>query len=476
MGKSLMFNARSRMPVPATELFAWHAREGALERLTPPWESMELVERTGEGIREGARAVVRVRIGPVSQTLVARHTKYIEGSLFQDTMESGPFPRWVHNHRMWPEPPDASVLEDDLEYQLPMGALGQGVGGGIARKRLERMFAYRHTVTREDLRRHASFASRGPLTVAVTGASGLVGKSLLPFLTTGGHQVRRMVRGRPNAARGDVAWDPDKGEVDTAALEGVDAVVHLAGENVAQRWTPEAQERIRKSRNQGTRTLCEALARMQRKPKVLVSAAAIGFYGDRGNEVVTEASPSGEGFLASVCRDWEAATAPAEEAGIRVVRLRIGVVLDARGGALAELVTPFKLGGGGRVGSGQQWFSWVSMEDVLGLIQFALFTPELRGPVNAVAPHAVRQEEFAKTLGRVLSRPAVMPLPAVAVRAMFGQMGQEVLLEGVHVRPEVAERHGYTFTHLELEGALRFTLGRTTAGPQFTLGPAPEQP
>lgn len=476
MGKSLMFNARSRVSVPASELFAWHTREGAFERLTPPWETIEVLERTGEGIHEGTRVVARVRIGPVAQTLVARHTQYVEGSHFQDIMESGPFAKWVHTHRMLPEPPDASILEDEIEYALPMGAVGRGLGGGMARKRLERMFAYRHTVTREDLRRHAAFKERGPLTVAVTGASGLVGQVLLPFLTTGGHRVRRLVRGRADAARGDVAWNPAKGEVDMAALEGVDAVVHLAGENVAQRWTPESQERILKSRTQGTRTLCEALAKLPRKPKVLVSASAIGFYGDRGEEVVTEASPSGEGFLAQVCREWEAATAPAEEAGIRVVRLRIGVVLDARGGALAKLVPAFLMGGGGPVGSGRQWMSWISLEDVVGLIHFALLKPELRGAVNAVAPHAVRQEDFAKTLGRVLSRPAVMPLPAVAVRTMFGQMGQEALLDGAHVRPEAAEQHGFPFMHLELEGALRFTLGRTTAGPQFTSSEAPEQP
>jgi uncharacterized protein (TIGR01777 family) len=476
MGKSLAFNARTRMPVSATELFTWHTREGAFERLTPPWESVEIVERSGEGIREGARMTVKLKIGPVSQRWVARHTKYIEGSLFQDEQVSGPFSRWVHTHRMWPEPPSSSVLEDEVVYEPPMGAAGRALGGGIIRSRLERMFSYRHALTHEDLRRHAAFAAQGPLTVGVTGATGLVGTALVPFLTTGGHKVRRLVRGKAEAARGDVAWNPSKGEIDTAALEGVDAVVHLAGENVAQRWTPEARERILKSRTEGTRLVSEAMARLSRKPRVLVCATAIGFYGDRGDEVVTELSPPGDGFLASVCREWEASTRPAEDAGIRVVHLRIGVVLDGRGGALERMVTPFLLGGGGRLGSGRQWMSWVSLEDVLGLAHFALFTPELRGPVNAVAPNAVRQQDFAKTLGRVLSRPAVFPLPAVAVKAMLGEFGEEALLAGAHVRPEVAERHGYPFFHRDLEAAMRFTLGRTTAGPQFTYGPAPEAP
>jgi uncharacterized protein len=476
MGKSRMFDARSRMPVPATEVFAWHAREGAFERLTPPWDSVEVVERSAVGIREGTRLRMRMRIGPVPRTWVARHTKYIEGSLFQDEQESGPFARWVHTHRMWPEPPSSSVLEDEILYALPMGFAGRLAGGGMTRRRLERMFAYRHALTREDLRRHAAFAGQGPLTVAVTGASGLVGSALVPFLTTGGHSVRRLVRGRADKARGDVAWNPAKGEIDTAALEGVDAVVHLAGANVAQRWTPEAKELILRSRTEGTRVLCEALARLQKKPKVLVCAAAIGFYGDRGDEVVTEVSPPGGGFLADVCRQWEASTAAAEEAGIRVVHLRLGVVLDPRGGALAKLLPPTLMGGGGPVGSGRQWMSWVSLEDVLGLTLLAIFNPELRGPVNAVAPQAVRQEELARTLGRVVSRPAVLPMPAVAIRALFGEMGKETVLSSAHVRPAVAERLGFSFMHPQLEGALRFTLGRTTAGPEFTHAAAPEQP
>lgn len=469
MGKSQVFNARSRMAVPATELFTWHTREGAFERLQPPWEAVEVLERSGEGIHEGARVVARLHVGPVPVKLVARHTRYIEGSLFQDEQESGPFAKWVHTHRMWPEPPSSSILEDDIEYAPPMGPLGRAFGGGMIRERLERMFAYRHAVTREDLRRHAAFAAQGPLTVAVSGASGLVGGELLPFLTTGGHRVRRLVRGTSaHAGRGDIAWWPDEGEVDLAALEGVDAVVHLAGAPIAEkRWTPEYKEAVRKSRTQGTRVLSEALARLKQRPRVLVSASAIGLYGDRGDEVLTEASGPGNDFLSEVCRDWEASTKAAEDAGIRVVHVRIGVVLDARGGALAKLVPVFNMGGGGRVGSGQQWMSWVALEDVLGLLHFALFTPEVRGALNAVAPNAVRQEEFARTLGRVLSRPSVLPLPAAAVRAMMGEMGETLLLAGAHVKPEAALRHGFSFLHSELEAALRFTLGKTTAGPVF---------
>ncbi|NMO22904.1 TIGR01777 family protein [Pyxidicoccus fallax] len=469
MGKSHVFDARSQMPVSASELFTWHTREGAFERLSPPWEHVEVVERTGDGIRTGARVVVRMSLGPIPQRMVAEHTLYEEGSLFQDTQRSGPFAKWVHTHRMLPGPDSrTSTLHDEIEYVLPVGALGSAFGNGIARTKLERMFAYRHRVTREDLRRHAAFASHGPLTVAITGASGLVGSSLTPFLTTGGHTVKRMVRGKADPSKGEVSWAPDKGQVDTDALEGVDAVVHLAGANVAgQRWTPEYKNVILKSRSEGTRTLCEALARMKRKPRVLVCATATGIYGSRGDEPLTEESAPGGGFLADVCRAWEAATAPAEAAGIRVVRLRIGPVLDAREGPLAKLLPAFKAGGGGPIGSGQQWFSWVSLEDVLGLIHFSLFTEAARGPINTVAPGTVRQEEFARTLGRVIRRPAFLPVPAPVIRTLFGEMGQETVLSGARVLPTAAERLGYTFIHRDLEDALRFTLGRTTAGPEY---------
>ncbi|MCP3098156.1 TIGR01777 family oxidoreductase [Myxococcus sp. K15C18031901] len=469
MGKSHVFDARSRMPVSASELFGWHAREGALARLTPPWERMELLERSGEGIQPGARVVMRMRVGPFPRRWVAEHTAYVRDSLFQDVQRSGPFSRWVHTHRMWPEPSQGtSVLEDEVEYVLPFGPPGRLLGAGYARRTLERMFAYRHRVTREDLRRHAAYASRGPLTVAVTGASGSIGSSLVPFLTTGGHAVRRMVRGRAEASRSEVSWAPDRGEVDVAALEGVDAVVHLAGVNVAgQRWSAGYKDAILKSRTEGTRALAEALARMARKPRVLVCAAGAGIYGDRGDEPLTEQSAPGEGFLADVCRAWEAAAAPAEAAGIRVVHLRIGPVLDARQGALAKMLPAFLAGGGGPLGSGRQWMSWVGMEDIVGLIHFCLFEDAARGPLNAVAPGATRQADFARTLGRVLRRPASLPVPAVVLRTLFGEMGQEALLAGARVLPQAAEQLGYSFLLPELEDALRFTLGRTTAGPEY---------
>lgn len=294
--------------------------------------------------------------------------------------------------------------------------------------------------------------------VAISGASGLIGRQLGAFLTTGGHEVLRLVR--REAGPGEVRWDPARGTVDAAALEGVDAVVHLAGESVAGgRWTAARKKEILESRRAGTDALARALAGLDRKPKVFVSASAVGIYGDTKDREVDEASDPGSGFLADVCKAWEAAADPARAAGIRVVHPRIGVVLSAAGGALAELRTPFSFGVGGPVGSGEQWFPWISMDDTIGALHH-LLTAQAEGPVNLVAPAPVRQRELASTLGRVLKRPAVMPLPAFAVRTLFGEMGSEVLLAGQRVKPRRLGELGFSWLRTDLEAALRMELGR----------------
>jgi uncharacterized protein (TIGR01777 family) len=248
------------------------------------------------------------------------------------------------------------------------------------------------------------------------------------------------------------------GTIDASALEGVDAVVHLAGENIAQRWTSSQKAKIRDSRIKGTQLLCETLARLSSPPKVLVSASAIGYYGDRGEQILTEDSPLGRGFLAEVCRGWEAATEPARQRGLRVVPLRFGVVLSPAGGALAKMLPPFRLGLGGMVGSGRQYMSWIALDDVVGAIQHAIVTDTLQGPTNAVAPQAVTNQEFTKTLGKALGRPTVFPLPAFAARLMFGEMADELLLASTRVQPAKLLGSGYRFRYPELEDALRHVL------------------
>lgn len=297
--------------------------------------------------------------------------------------------------------------------------------------------------------------------VLVTGSTGLIGSALVRDLAGDGHAVVRLVRPSSRMTGDAARWDPGKGIVDPGGLEGCDAFVHLAGENIAgSSWTPEKKSRIRDSRVRGTELLCDSLARLERPPAALVCASAVGYYGDRGREIVREDSPPGGGFLPAVCREWEEAAGDAARQGVRVVNLRIGMVLCPEGGALAKMLPVFRAGAGGRIGSGEQYVSWISLPDLVAVIRHALATDSLEGPVNAVTPNPVTNREFTKSLGRVLGRPAVASLPAFAARLLFGQMADELLLTGARVEPAKLLASGYRFRHPELEGALRFLLGR----------------
>jgi uncharacterized protein len=299
--------------------------------------------------------------------------------------------------------------------------------------------------------------------ILVTGSTGLLGSELVPHLTGRGHEVWRLIRPGSKASGKTALWDPEQGQIDSAALSGLDAAVHLAGENVGARWTEQRKRRILESRTKGTRLLAETLAGLVPRPEALISASAIGYYGDRGDEAVDEKDGAGEGFLAGVVQAWEAAADPAREAGIRVANLRFGVILSPKGGALARMLPPFKMGVGGVLGSGHQFMSWVDIDDVVGAIELALQDRSIRGPVNVVAPHAVTNRELTKALGRVLGRPTVLPAPAFALRLAFGQMADEMLLSGAHVVPEVLRAAGYEFRYPDLESSLRHLLGRETA-------------
>jgi uncharacterized protein (TIGR01777 family) len=297
------------------------------------------------------------------------------------------------------------------------------------------------------------------LDVLVSGARGLIGSALVPALENEGHRVVRLTRSGGDED-GAVRWDPSAGTIDAARLEGIDAVMHLAGENIVGRWTSAKKARIRDSRVQGTRLLARTLAGLTAPPGVMVSTSASGYYGDRGNELLREESAPGTNFLAGVCREWEAAADPAREAGVRVVHPRFGIVLSPEGGALGMTLPIFKLGGGGKIGSGRQYWPWVAMDDVVGAILRALATDSLEGPVNVAVPDPPTNAEYTRVLGRVLNRPTVFPLPAPVARVALGQVAEELLLASQRLEPAKLRESGYEFRYPELEGALRHLLDR----------------
>ena len=294
--------------------------------------------------------------------------------------------------------------------------------------------------------------------IIVSGSHGLVGKALIKALSADGHDIYRLVRHAPNAER-EIEWSPDRYSIQISRIEGFDAVYHLAGESIASgRWNDEKKKRIRESRTRGTKLLADALANLSQPPKTLISASAIGYYGNRGDELLTESSPPGKDFLADVCVEWEKATEHARAKGVRVVNTRFGIILDKEGGALAKMLPPFRMGIGGRVGDGKQWMSWIALDDVIGALQFVLNNETLNSPVNFVAPNPVTNGEFTKTLGRVLSRPTLFPIPEFGVRLAFGEMADGLLLSSQRVNPQQLQEQGYQFKHAQLADALRNVL------------------
>ncbi len=450
---------RSVIFAPADVVYAWHARPGAFERLVPPWMDVR-VEAAQGTVTPGSWKQIRLALGPVPVRWKVIHEASSTPFTFVDVQEQGPFRSWRHEHVITPRDATTCVLEDRLTYELPLAPVAEVLAGPSVERALQRVFQFRHRRTQLDISRHVQLASSGPLRIAVTGASGLVGRHLVPFLTAGGHEVITLVRRKPRHAS-EVFWDPATGDIDAARLEGLDAVVHLAGVSIASgRWTKARKTAIRESRVHGTSLIARTLAALREKPKVLVSSSAIGFYGDAGNNFLTEMSPPGLGFLAEVCRAWEEAASPAADAGIRVAHPRTGVVIAGSGGVLPLLLRAFRIGVGGPLGDGQQFMSWIALDDLLGAILTAIVDDRLAGPVNAVSPYPVTNQEFAAVLGRVLNRPAKLRVPAPLLRLAAGELADELLLTSQRGVPQRLQSIGYTFAFDEIEDALRFELGR----------------
>lgn len=462
-----VFSKRVLVDATPEVVFDWHTMPGALERLTPPWQPFQMVDR-GEGLVEDSRVVVRTKhlMVPFTMEILHRSVRPPEG--FDDIQTSGPFRRLEHRHRFDSADDGKTKLSDEIEFEIP----GFGLGDFFLAQRINRefgdLFEYRHRICADDIVafgdcRHSGAAH---LNILVTGASGVVGSALVPLLTSQGHQVLRAVRRQPvkGGLGKEVRWRPeaapeDVSNLEKSAFEGLDAVIHLAAENIAVgRWTPESKQRFFDSRVGVTERLCQLLASLDAPPRTFLCASATGIYDADSDEDLDENGPQDDGYLGEMCRKWEEACEVLVEGETRVVSLRIGVILTPAGGALKKLLPAYRFGLGGRLGSGKQGFSWISIEDAIQAILWLLNRDELSGAINLTAPAPVSNQEFSDTLGKVLHRPTLLPVPGKALRMVFGEMAEDLLLKGSRIIPGRLIENDFPFRNPTLEEALQHLL------------------
>ena len=439
--------------------FSWFEHEGSFRRLMPPWEVLKEI-KADKSINEGSIRIFKIPFGPFKMSWVAKHTIYNPPNQFKDIMLKGPFWRWEHVHDFIPQE-NGTLVKDTVEYQVPLGVFGYFFAGRSVKKRIKNMFISRELRLKRDLENHKIFRSEKRKKILIAGSSGMIGTQLVAFLDTGGHDVWRLVRRETNLDSKEIKWDPEKNELDSDKIEGFDAIIHLGGAGIGdKRWTKKRKNLIQKSRENTTTLLSETISKLKNKPEVFLIASAIGYYGNRGDEELTEKSNPGEGFLTETVLAWEKYAEAAKKVGVRVINIRTGIVLSATGGALNKMLLPWKLGAGGPIGGGKQWMSWISLDDQIFAINHLIMNKECNGAYNLTSMNPVRQKEFSKTLGKVLRRPAFAPIPKFPMRILFGELAGPLLFEGQKVLPERLLKSGFKFTHENLENALRDCLGK----------------
>ena len=458
-----VFIKSTKIPATNKDAFEYHAREGALERLVPPWSILKVTSHEG-GIRDGAISTFKVSLGLIGFKWTAAHFGYLQDRQFQDKMVKGPFQSWIHTHSFISDEIGYSIIEDKIAYSPPFGKLGRILLNNIVQNNLNQLFHYRHRILCNDINLWKIARKSKGQKILITGSHGLIGSSLIPLLTAAGeHKIRRLVRpssNRNNTNSHSIVWDPSDAKVNVKELEGFDVVVHLAGENIFGRWTDSKKQRILESRIKSTRLLCDSLIKLANPPSTLICASATGFYGNQGNEVLTEESKPGFGFLSDVCRRWEESTETARDAGIRVVNTRFGVVLTPKGGMLQKLLALSRFGIGLKLGDENQYISWVSMEDVIGSIFYSIINSSIRGPINVVSPNPVTNLEFSKTLARIVQSKIMLPISQKLARMMLGELADALISSSALVVPNKLYSAGYRFVNPDLEDAFRLLLGR----------------
>lgn len=449
---------------PVEDVWNWYNSPGAFRRIMPEWEGIAPIE--AGALVNGATTRFKVSLGPVKMMWIARHYDVVSGEVFNDVMEKGPFGKWDHEHRFIGVDSQSSQIRDTVQWKLPFHPLTFWSAPFTVKGRMNQMFAYRTLRVKNDLKRISESADKARHSILVSGSTGLIGLQLCAFLSAAGHQVTRLLRPTtilpPDAKNDDVIrWNDQTGEVIEGDLNGFDTVIHLAGAGIGdKRWSKKRKELVVNSRTTPTKNLATLLSKLENPPSNFLCGSAIGFYGNRQDEILTEDSAPGDNFLAEFCQDWEAAAQPAVDAGIRTVWLRTGLVLTPMGGVLKKLLLPTQLGGGGPVGGGRQYYSWISLDDQIYAIHHLMMTPSCKGVYNLTAPEPVQQKAFAKSLGKVMLRPWFIPVPGFAIRTLFGEMGKALVLDGQRVTPHRLLESGYEFQHTNLTDCFRQCLGK----------------
>jgi len=450
--------------MPVQRVWQWYDSPGAFRRIMPEWEGITPLQ--AGALKNGETTKFKVRIGPIKKKWVAQHHSVVQGEVFHDRMVKGPFGTWEHEHRFTPVDANTSQIHDIVQWKLPLHMLTWWTAPFTVKGRMDQMFAYRANRVNSDLTRIDEFEHLARQKVLVSGSTGLIGMQLCAFLAAAGHEVTRLIRPTtripPDASNDSVVvWDDLKGEVIEGDLNGFDTVIHMAGAGIGdKRWNKKRKEIIEKSRTVPTNNLTTLLGQLDRPPKTFICSSAIGLYGNSQEKMLDENSEAGDDFLAKTVLNWEAAAQPAVDAGIRTIWIRTGIVVTSMGGALKKLLLPAKLGAGGPVGGGKQYYSWISLDDQIYAIQHLMMTKECQGPYNLTAPNPVTQKQFAKSIGRVLRRPAFMPLPGFVLKILLGQMAQSLVLNGQRVLPNRLVASGYDFQDDNLELCLRRCLGK----------------
>lgn len=457
------FTHKKQYEASKQELWNWYNSPGAFRRIMPEWEGIKPVQ-VGS-LKDGEETIFKVSIGPIKRKWIARHHSVVENETFSDRMMKGPFGKWNHQHSFVGSGNNTEI-QDTIDWKLPLHILTGWTAAITVIPRMNQMFRYRSEKVANDLTQIKKTRDLPRQRVLVSGSTGMIGLQLCAFLEAAGHEVHRLLRIDSKLpadinSENVIRWNDKTGDVIKGDMNGFDSVIHLAGAGIGdKRWSPKRKDIIRNSRVIPTTNLSKILAGLDQPPKAFLSGSAIGYYGDQGTTLVDESSSKGDGFLSNICSEWEQASSVAEEAGIRVSHLRSGIVISPLGGALAKLLLPTKMGGGGPVGGGRQIQSWISLDDEIYAIHHLMMQDTSQGAYNLTSPNSVSQKVFAKKLGRVLRRPAFMPLPKFALQLMFGEMGKVLIIEGQDVKPTRLQESGFVFTYSDLENCLRNCLGR----------------